>query len=373
MQTRTGFLGRWTGLCISILLIARLLAPTGLVRAQSPIPILAYYYIWFNQQSWDRAKTDYPILGRYSSDDEAVMRQHIQWAKAAGISGFIVSWKDTIVLTTRLETLARVAAQENFKLSIIYQGLDFDRDPLPVDRVAEDLDYFIAHFASSPVFDQFGKPVVIWSGSWKFTTDKIAEVTGPRREQLLILASEKSAEDYQLVAPYFDGDAYYWSSVNPETNTRYQTRLNALADAVHQNFGLWIAPAAPGFDARLVGGTSVVERKSGDTLRTELGVAMQSSPDAVGVISWNEFSENTHIEPSLNYGRSSLEALANFNNLPPPKVADFDSSEPARTIAGVGTGGKLAALGGLVILFLVSILMLIRRQHVALDSISQRK
>ncbi len=373
MKTRTGLLGRWVSLCVSVLLVARLLAPTGQVQAQSPIPILAYYYIWFNQQSWDRAKTDYPILGRYSSDDEAVMRQHIQWAKAAGINGFIVSWKDTVVLSMRLEKLARVAAQENFKLSIIYQGLDFNRDPLPVDQVAEDLDYFIQHFASAPVFKQFGKPLVIWSGTWKFTADQIAEVTGPRREQLLILASEKSAEAYQRVAPYFDGDAYYWSSVNPEVNTRYQTRLNALADAVHQDFGLWIAPAAPGFDARLVGGTSVVERRSGDTLRTEMGVAMQSAPDAVGVISWNEFSENTHIEPSLNYGRSSLEVLANFNNLPPPRLAEFDLSVPAQTITGLGTGGKFAALGGLMVLFLVSVLVLIRRQHSALDPQSERQ
>ena len=44
----------------------------------SPIPVLAYYYIWFDPGSWDRAKTDYPALGRYSSDEPAVMRTHIR-------------------------------------------------------------------------------------------------------------------------------------------------------------------------------------------------------------------------------------------------------------------------------------------------------
>ena len=53
--------------------------------ATGPIPVLAYYYIWFDVKSWDRAKTDYPLLGRYSSDDADVMRQHIRWAKQAGI------------------------------------------------------------------------------------------------------------------------------------------------------------------------------------------------------------------------------------------------------------------------------------------------
>ena len=27
------------------------------------VPMLAYYYIWFDPQSWDRAKTDYPLTG----------------------------------------------------------------------------------------------------------------------------------------------------------------------------------------------------------------------------------------------------------------------------------------------------------------------
>ena len=30
--------------------------------------MFAYYYIWFNVSSWERAKSDYPTLGRYSSD-----------------------------------------------------------------------------------------------------------------------------------------------------------------------------------------------------------------------------------------------------------------------------------------------------------------
>src|SRR5690348_5256074 len=70
--------------------------------ARPPIPVLAYYYIWFDSQSWDRAKTDLPLLKAYSSDDRKVMQQHIQWAKQSGITGFIVSWKSTPTLNRRL-------------------------------------------------------------------------------------------------------------------------------------------------------------------------------------------------------------------------------------------------------------------------------
>ena len=129
------------------------------------VPMFAYYYIWFDPNSWDRAKTDLPVLGPYSSDDEGVMREHIREAKAAGLEGFIVSWKSTTVLDRRLATLIRIAGEEDFKLAIIYQGLDFSREPLPATHITEDLDYFIAHYASDPVFDAIGKPVVIWSGT----------------------------------------------------------------------------------------------------------------------------------------------------------------------------------------------------------------
>src|SRR5829696_1528995 len=162
----------------------------------NPIPILAYYYIWFDVKSWDRAKTDLPLLGRYSSDDADVMRQHIEWAKNAGIKGFIVSWKGTDKLNSRLEKLVQIAGEENFKLAVIYQGLDFYRNPLPVAQIETDLDYFITHYGENPVFDIFEKPMFIWSGTWKYSLEEIKSVVDGRREQVFILATEKNVEDY---------------------------------------------------------------------------------------------------------------------------------------------------------------------------------
>jgi Glycosyl hydrolase family 71. len=273
------------------------------------VPLLAYYYIWFDTQSWDRAKADYPLLGRYSSDDADVMRQHIQWAKAAGIDGFIVSWKSTEKLNHRLDQLVKIAEEENFKLAIIYEGLDFDRNPLPPQQVDADLNYFVQHYANHPVFNLFKKPMVIWSGTWEYSLDEIRSVTQTKRNELLILASEKNVAGYQRLSEFVDGDAYYWSSVNPDSHSNYLDKLTAMGKAIHDNAGIWIAPAAPGFDARLVGGTSVVERKAGETLKTELNTALQSLPDAIGLISWNEFSENSHIEPSQAHGNLYLKVL----------------------------------------------------------------
>jgi hypothetical protein len=299
--------------------------------ALTSTPLFAYFYQWFDPSSWSRAKIDYPKLGRYSSDDVSVMRQQIEWAKQVGITGFIVSWKSTDVNNRRLQALMTVATQEKFSLAMIYQGLDFSRKPQPVDRVAADFKYFEQHFAPNPVFYRMGgKVLTIWSGTWAFSAADVAKVTTPVRSDMLVLNSEKSVAGYQRIAQWTDGDAYYWSSVNPDTNTGYASKLDDMSQAIHADQKYWIAPFAAGFDARLVGGAQQVSRNNGQTMRAEYATALGSSPDALGLISWNEFSENTYIEPSQKYGDEFLRLLAQLRLANPPALTGgADSSEPA--------------------------------------------
>lgn len=308
-------------------------------EAKPPTPVLAYYYIWFDTRSWRRAKKDYPLLGRYSSDDERVLRQHVRSAQNAGIDGFIVSWKSTEKLNRRLEMLARIANETGFKLAVIYQGLDFEREPLRIDRIDADLSLFEERFVgrTSPLrraFDLFDKPLVIWSGTWRFSGEAVARVAAAHRDRMLVLASERNVDGYERLWPFVDGNAYYWSSVNPQTYPGYVEKLEAMSGAIHRRGQIWIAPVAPGFDARMIGGTTTVDRSGGETLRVQLDAAVRSAPDAIGVISWNEFSENTHIEPSVRYGSAPLQTLADALKARPAVEGDFASDEePAQKIS----------------------------------------
>lgn len=346
------------------LLLALLLGSAGAAaptpqRGASPTPLMAYYYIWFDVPSWERAKTDYPLLGRYSSDDPEVMRQHVRWAKEAGIDGFIVSWKSTYKLDRRLEQLMDIAAEEGFFLWIIYQGLDFERQPLPVGRVDADLDLFVRLYADHPAFAMYDKPVVIWSGTWEYGPQEVFSASASHRDHLYLLASERTVEGYRQMAHAVDGNAYYWSSVNPDTFPGYELKLSAMAREVHASGGMWVAPAAPGFDAREVGGTTVVERHDGNTLRRQLDAATRSSPDAIGLISWNEFSENTHIEPSREYGTRMLEVLADRSSAVAPVIVGFDSDAPAVTDHDDRTG--IMILAGFALAMAASLGLLVRR------------
>jgi hypothetical protein len=324
--------------------------PAQAAGRNDPVPVLAYYYIWYNPTSWNRAKVDYPLLGRYSSDDMEVMRRHVTLAKAAGISGFLVSWKHSPQLDERLTKLAEVAKEEDFKLGIVYQGLDFSRTPLPLDIVRDDLEIFADTYASNPVFNIFDKPLVIWTGSDLQTQAEIEHTVGPVRERLLVLGNAKSVDEVEAAGGAVDGQAYYWSSVDPSRGDTGR-KLTEMARAVHTRGGIWIAPVAPGFDARLLGGDTQVPRRDGTTLRLSFAAARGSDPDAIGMISWNEFSENTHIEPSQRYGATDLNTLAEMVGARADIELPGDSSESNARPGGLTAWGALlvaAVVAGLL-------------------------
>jgi hypothetical protein len=362
----------WLVSLATVLALAVALAP-GLAVASpgtSPTPgssqvegvkplVLAHYYIWFTPGSWNRAKKDVPLAGRYSSDDIEVMKTHVREAQAAGIDGFIVSWKSTPDMDSRLAKLVTVAAEQGFKLAITYQGLDFNRVALPAARIAADLDFFADTYGSNSVFDILGKPLVVLTGTSVMSRATVGKIAEPSRKRLLILASDKNVQSYERIADLVDGNLYYWSSVNPHQHNGYAEKLISFGDAVRAHGGIWVAPAAPGFDARLVGGTSSIDRRDGETLRAEWNAAISSRPAAIGVISWNEFSENTHVEPSRAYGDRYLDVIAELTGAANSPSTGLDSSEP------MGQGSPLRAIlavGGIAGLMVASLVALVRRR-----------
>jgi Glycosyl hydrolase family 71 len=355
---------------VSCVLVAGVMG-TGAVAARAvaggapaTVPLFAYYYIWFTPASWNRAKIDYPLTGRYASDDPAVIREQIQEAKSAGIDGFIVSWKNTPADDRTLQLVMTVASQEHFQLAMIYEGLDFSRHPLPVSEVAAGFRLFRDDYASSPVwFRVNGKPLTIWSGTWDYSHAAVASVTSAVRGSMLVLSTEKNVAGFQRLADVTDGDAYYWSSVNPQTDSGYAAKMDAMSNAIHQSGKYWIAPFAPGFDARLVGGQSVVPRGEGQTLRAEYATAAASSPDALGLISWNEFSENTYVEPSVNYGRFYLQLVGELRGAPAPAPRSAAGRGNSRSVAGARSNSSSGPwpLGLAITLFVLVVLAARRR------------
>lgn len=369
-MTRSGRVGRWRstlGLCVAAAVVGLAvlipltasprsggqMTPPGMMStdraggAVSP-PVYAYFYQWFTESSWLRAKHDYPLVGRYSSDSSAILRTQVHEARAAGIDGFLTSWKDTPALDRRLERLIRVATQWHFDVGVVYEALDFDRNPLPVATVERDMQTLVDRWGGSLRSRYYGRPIIIWTGTNNYSRGDIASVREGLGGRAILLAASKNADDYERIADLVDGDAYYWSSADP-ANSFTAMKLNEMGAAVHARHGIWIAPVTPGFDGRTLGHTRVVPRRGGDTLRKSLAEAYASKPDAIGVISWNEWSENTYIEPGQRYGSEELDALRDYLAARPDQLPSaFDQHHH-------GWSGLLAAgtLGGASLLAVV--------------------
>jgi hypothetical protein len=205
-------------------------------------------------------------------------------------------------------------------------------------------------YASDPVFHVLGtRPVVAISGTWLYSEAELRAITEPVASRLLILATEKDVEGYQRVAPAVEGELYYWSSGDPDDTGGYQQKLLTMANAAREDCGVWVAPVSPGFDGREVGGDRTVDRRDGETLRSSWDAALATVPDMIGVISWNEYSENTHIEPSEAFGTRYVDELRQLVGAPPPPGGELDSSQNQGATSGLQTGLALSAAVGSVL------------------------
>lgn len=335
-------------------------APTG----PAHVPVYAYFYQWYTEGSWNRAKQDFPLAGRYDSSDVQVLRAQVRQARAAGIEGFLTSWKSTVTLNRRLALLTAVAEQEQLDLGIVYEALDFSRRPLPISVVKADLLHLAATWKVTSRF--FSRPVVIWTGTDDFSVSDVAAVHAALAGRVLLLAAAKQVAGYERVADVVDGEAYYWSSADPRSAAT-AVKLKAMAKAVHAHHGTWLAPAAPGFDGRTLGHTRVVERQSGGTLRQSLDNAFGSNPDAVGVISWNEWSENTYIEPGERYGRQDLDVLARYLKASQPAQPARSGPVLQPTVRHDSQWSGLRALAALLAISVSSAVVLTRRRRRSAD------
>jgi hypothetical protein len=266
---------------------------------------------------------DVPSEGLYDQDQGAGFDTHIAAAVNAGISGFLVSWMGTGTpgqapeqsgYNQRLDLLVQrvdaynAAHQSHFRLGLAFASFgDYSR---PADQIINDLDYFRSRYASDPAFaDAYSsKPLVMWLDSRKYVVDTVRQVSAAEQPHLYLVGDETAAS-WSRDAGYLDASSYYWSSENPATNSRAQREVDALGSEVRGAGKRWFAPFIAGYNRQLSGG-SCVPRNGLSTLRSIWSTNLTSRPDGWFGISWNEFVENTYLQPSVAYGTTYLDEVA---------------------------------------------------------------
>jgi hypothetical protein len=273
--------------------------------------VLAFYYAWYDQKTWNPAKlSDLPLTPYASANQEAMARQ-VDQARDVGIDAFVLNWWGKGNQTEKnLKALLDVAAPRGFRVAV-----DFDiNSPFMggAGSFADNLRHLHTVHAAHPAYLRYGgRPVVFFYNVSRLpvaTWRDLRDQADPGRNAIWI--AEGTDLNYQSV---FDGHHLYsitWPNQIPPANTlpKWGGRLRNY-NRQHGTSKLWVATVMPGYDDRKVrpGSGFVRSRAGGEYYRQCWQAALASKPHWVIINSFNEWPEGSYIEPSQAYGHLYLD------------------------------------------------------------------
>ena len=311
-----------------------LLAGPGRVRARPfhPRLVLAHYYPWYTVETWrDPQMADRPPR-LYSTESQADVNNEVAQARSAGIDAFVVSWQGLeaqngfndrrmrVVLEAARNTPLRVCAYT--ETYVANPTFDQNKPPDP-QTVFEWLVDLVDRYGSHPSYLRVGDRPVIFvylapilsEASWAAIQ---ARLRASGRNPLLVGDFARST----LLEP-FDGEYQYTNVFSSESALLEENRTESLRVRTYNLLRrgdrrrLWVASVTPGFDdSHLVDRVPphVVDRAGGSVYDRQWRSAIETGADWVVVTSWNEWWENTHVEPSERYGTAYLDQTRRWAN-----------------------------------------------------------
>ena len=309
----------WIALLVAIALTLPALLPDQ-SSAQGQRLTLAFYYTWFDENTWTPAKVpDFPAE-TYVSRDPGAMDRHIAQAQGAGIDAFVVSWYGpwggvNNQTESNFAQMLDVAAARGFKLALDVEATS----PFVggTGSMVEMLRHALSVHANHPAYLRVdGKPVLFFWRQQRWGTaawQSIRDQVDPNHDSIWI--AEGIDMSYQSV---FDGHHLYSVTWNPpsdvgSTASKFSRWVNDARER-YGSYRYWVATAMPGYnDTRTGRGNAFVkDREGGAYYARTWEAAIASNPDWVIVNSWNEWPEGTYIEPSQAYGDQFLRLTADW-------------------------------------------------------------
>jgi hypothetical protein len=302
------------------------LASRGQV-AISPVPqiVLAHFYPWYVSETWnDPQLADRPIRP-YSTDDQADVDHMAREARSAGIDAFVVSWQGKEAgngfndrrLRITLDAARRAALKvcvytETF---VANEGNIWDA-PTDPRVMFEWLAHIFDAYGRHPAYLRVdGRPVIFIYAASRLSQAEwatlIARLHESGRRLLLVGDFVQST-----LLETFDGEYQYTNVLSPADEVRSRYRTESLRVRTYHLLRpegrrrIWVASVTPGYDDTKLTSREThfeIDRLGGRTYDEQWAAAIDSGADWVVVTSWNEWWENTQIEPSVRYGTTFLD------------------------------------------------------------------
>jgi hypothetical protein len=244
----------------------------------------AYYYVWY-EEGW-HVNEDTPLLGYYSSDNESVIRQQLEWAKYAGIDFLMISWSNSpewyngetaIVADEVFRVDDEMGCPVKLAIMIEYWHGEFDIN------LTEASDYIYSEYASKLpcYFKLYGKPLL-----FVYTLDDYSQPkwNDTRFTVRYVPLQVPYGRDTFIETALQNSETYEFTGVGPQKDNLH---IDRNRDDGYYYSDIW---------EKVIQFSNLAANK---TL-------------VVMIATFNEWWEGTYIEPSLNYGFQYLNLTRKF-------------------------------------------------------------
>ncbi|MGB8646171.1 MAG: hypothetical protein WCF84_13105, partial [Anaerolineae bacterium] len=231
----------WSLILLACVLLVSLLSSSA-IRAGATPRVLAFYYAWFDANTWTPSLVSDIPAPTYNSNDPTAIARHISQAQGAGIDAFVVSWIGTNNPTDwNFKTMLDQAQRVNFKATIDFEVQHFGSRDAVIGALSYVRDTWMSHPA---FFRDNGKPVIFFWREQTFSVGDWAAIRAavdPNHQQIWI--AEGVDISYQQV---FDGHHLYSIAWSPDPNYTLKDWSGRVRRAGADK--LWVATVMPGYD-----------------------------------------------------------------------------------------------------------------------------
>ena len=308
--------------------------------------VLAYYYIWFSEDSWlndphGRFENVTPLVGAYNSTEPWIIEKHLAQMQRAKIDAMAVSWwyeTEKFKTNQTLDIVFEKALNYNLKVTI-----DYERGKHPVDYVYHDLSYFLKRYKDHPAMLRVeGLPVVMIWTAWGHTPEEWQDLFARLEKDGLpcfpiMSGSYEDGKGARYLNPFRALEVYTLVDIEDFQLADYMKTMRKHIDDYNENIGFKIgkpaqhhATISPGYDEtnnpgrrfdhdgwlgagwkdRTKFGVHYPDDREGAYYRGTFEAALQSNPDWLHISTFNELGEHSHIEATLEFGYKYIDITA---------------------------------------------------------------
>jgi hypothetical protein len=315
--------------------------------------VLAYYYIWFQDDNWLKPAASggrrevlaglHPLVGAYNSWDPTIIDKHMSQMNRALIDALAVSWwydTKTNGPNQILDLVYEKAVAHNLKITI-----DYEHGRFPLKEVDHDLFYFLNRYRNHPAMLKVeGRPVVmIWTAwghtpaEWQGVFDRL-EKAGIQAFPIMS-GSYQNGKGREYLGPFRSLEEYTLVDIEDCQLADFMKTMRGHIDEYNRTHGFQNgnpaqhhATISPGYDEtrnpgrktknggfngagwkdRTKFGVNYPDDPDGAYYRGTFEAAMSSNPDWLHISTFNELAEFSHIEATLEHGYTYIDLTAEF-------------------------------------------------------------